>query len=306
MKAATVSRLLRLYPECWRERYGEEFAALLEEHPHSPKAVLDTVWAAWEAHMNLRMDRRDPAALGGVIWSAWMAAVAAGIILYGIVDDSPFVEAFGTNALLGASWLGIEIGSVMAGLAVALAAAAVGWPLVRQALASHRRDILWRLALPGIAFAAVFVWIIAILIATGGRWAASPWAVSFEQPGWPSATFRWITGSVSAVLLLAALVVSAVSIIQALRLSQPALRHLRFAVRLAPVAAAGTMLMFVCTLLWGIAANSVAHDTLQQHLGPLGLTSLSGWFLSAVLFGASSIFSARAAWHSRSLQFHRG
>jgi hypothetical protein len=39
-----VARLLvALHPKCWREEYGEEFAALLDESRLSPSAVLDVV-----------------------------------------------------------------------------------------------------------------------------------------------------------------------------------------------------------------------------------------------------------------------
>lgn len=40
------SRLVGLYPARWRERYGTEFSALLEELPASPSVVLDVVVAA--------------------------------------------------------------------------------------------------------------------------------------------------------------------------------------------------------------------------------------------------------------------
>jgi hypothetical protein len=40
------SRLVGLYPEHWRERYGTEFSALLEELPASPSVVLDVAVAA--------------------------------------------------------------------------------------------------------------------------------------------------------------------------------------------------------------------------------------------------------------------
>jgi hypothetical protein len=43
--------LLRLYPAAWRERYGDEFAALLEERPLSPFDVLDIVFGAFDARV---------------------------------------------------------------------------------------------------------------------------------------------------------------------------------------------------------------------------------------------------------------
>jgi hypothetical protein len=41
--------LLRLYPRAWRQRYGAEFAALLEQQPLTPLAVVDVVRGALDA-----------------------------------------------------------------------------------------------------------------------------------------------------------------------------------------------------------------------------------------------------------------
>jgi hypothetical protein len=44
-------RLVGLYPAAWRRRYGEEFLALLEEHPPRSLHVIDIVWGAIDAHL---------------------------------------------------------------------------------------------------------------------------------------------------------------------------------------------------------------------------------------------------------------
>jgi hypothetical protein len=46
--------LLRCYPARWRERYGEEFAALLEERPLGPFDVADVLLGALDAQLHLR------------------------------------------------------------------------------------------------------------------------------------------------------------------------------------------------------------------------------------------------------------
>jgi DnaJ homolog subfamily C member 28 len=43
--------LLALYPRRWRARYGEEFLALLEDTPLSPRMVLDCLRGALDAHV---------------------------------------------------------------------------------------------------------------------------------------------------------------------------------------------------------------------------------------------------------------
>lgn len=46
--------LLRCYPRRWRARYGEEFAALLEERSLGPFDVIDVLLGALDAHLHLR------------------------------------------------------------------------------------------------------------------------------------------------------------------------------------------------------------------------------------------------------------
>lgn len=50
MKAATIRKLLRLYPRSWRDRYEEEFVALLEQRPPTLGERADIVWGAAIAH----------------------------------------------------------------------------------------------------------------------------------------------------------------------------------------------------------------------------------------------------------------
>jgi hypothetical protein len=49
-----MSRLVRLYPAAWRDRYGDELAALLEDRPPGPFDVADLVLCAIDAHLHLR------------------------------------------------------------------------------------------------------------------------------------------------------------------------------------------------------------------------------------------------------------
>ena len=46
MKASLARRLTRLYPNWWRERYGEEFQAHLEGAPHDLRTLADVACGA--------------------------------------------------------------------------------------------------------------------------------------------------------------------------------------------------------------------------------------------------------------------
>jgi drug/metabolite transporter (DMT)-like permease len=49
-----IALLLRLYPAAWRRRYGDEFAAVLEERPLGPFDVADVLLGALDAHLHRR------------------------------------------------------------------------------------------------------------------------------------------------------------------------------------------------------------------------------------------------------------
>jgi hypothetical protein len=48
-----MSRLVRLYPAAWRDRYGDELAALLEDRRPGPFDVADLLLGAIDAHLHL-------------------------------------------------------------------------------------------------------------------------------------------------------------------------------------------------------------------------------------------------------------
>jgi len=111
--------LVRVYPPAWRERYGEEFEALLAAGPGGVRTVLDVVWAALCERVSptkgdamngrLRLQRFDswsvraPWAIYGlapvmllglayfialfVLWSGWRIFLAG--------QNSPFVPVYG-------------------------------------------------------------------------------------------------------------------------------------------------------------------------------------------------------------------
>ena len=49
-----MSLLVRLYPASWRERYGDEMAAMLEDRPPGPFDLADLLLGALDAHLHLR------------------------------------------------------------------------------------------------------------------------------------------------------------------------------------------------------------------------------------------------------------
>jgi len=72
--------LIRLYPRDWRDRYGDEFEAMLEEQPTNVASVADVVLGAVDAHLTARSPenrgwwlRKLPGfllTLGALVWAA--------------------------------------------------------------------------------------------------------------------------------------------------------------------------------------------------------------------------------------------
>ncbi len=61
-----MSWLLRLYPRAWRRRYGEEFAALLEQQRLTPRLVLDVLRGALDAHLHPHVAPGQPTELAAI------------------------------------------------------------------------------------------------------------------------------------------------------------------------------------------------------------------------------------------------
>ena len=318
MTSRTAARLVSLYPRRWRTRYGEEFAALLEEHPFSFKTFANTFCSAAEAHMRAAVSHQcDWGIVVGSIWSAWIAAVFAGLILYGTVDDSPLLASMNQNSIFAASWTVIQIGCILAVSAIVMAGLPLALSMGLYAMRERRRDVSLRLAVPFIAASVLIAWVAAVLISSGGHWAASPWAVAFSRPDWPTGTVRWITGSISAALLILCCFASAASVtallrktrLLNLRIALPGgslqLEPLSFAAMLAPCVATGIFIMLVGVVVWGCIAIRLSATAFHGCVGPLGLTSLTAWVLSAVIFGLAALISGRAAWRSRILSADR-
>ncbi len=60
-----MTRLLRLYPKRWQQRYGDEFAALVESQPRSATLVFDVLRGALDAWLRPQLAPRPSAAPAG-------------------------------------------------------------------------------------------------------------------------------------------------------------------------------------------------------------------------------------------------
>src|SRR6185437_7970616 len=82
----TKSWLLSLYPAEWRERYGDEFVALLDDCQLSPLYLLDIVRGALDAHRQQALPTRRTLPMMNrtrraeiTVFCAWIVFVVAGL-----------------------------------------------------------------------------------------------------------------------------------------------------------------------------------------------------------------------------------
>jgi hypothetical protein len=164
-----VRPLIRLYPERWRERYGEEFAALVASEPPRVRLVLDVLvgaldaWLAPQSHWAGAATRPSGGGGGGSVMRiltcrssglspAEQVRGAVLLIAATVAISASYIAVnrmFGENLWLEA--LGIAV------FPFALVIATLQRPLRRHALAT-------RLVLGAILFALVY------LLSLAGAW----------------------------------------------------------------------------------------------------------------------------------------
>jgi hypothetical protein len=300
-------RLVRLYPRAWRDRYEEEFVALLEERPASIGDVFDVALGATDAWLSPQVvsDRSEGrlvvvARLRGsmlmVLW-AWALLVVAGVGFQKMTEYEDFVRAARENAVVGGAFAAVVGGAVLALAAILISGAPIGFAATRRALAEGRKDVPLLLSVPPLSLAA-FVGYLLVL----------------TKIIYPALGALAVHGAVNVVLFLSvvsaflvAAVVSVVAVSAAVGRSGVGERHFRFALTCAAVAAVAMVVVLAGTVVWGVALRVQAPALFTGDDGILATPTYATWvvivsamFLSccvasvAVLRGLSAGRSGRS------------
>jgi len=101
MNPALARLLTRLYPPAWRERYGEEFQALLEMGPSDLSTFANSIWSALREHIvptrggnmdpnpnSFRSILKQPSAFLPLAMSLTAIGVLCGAAIYGILNGA--------------------------------------------------------------------------------------------------------------------------------------------------------------------------------------------------------------------------
>jgi hypothetical protein len=152
-----MSAILRLYPRAWRERYGDELAALLEDHPASLLDEFDLIRGALDARLHPQVPGTDvapeqeipmnqrllgiAAAIGGIAWIVGFATMFVlpresegyrnpSLAVVGVAVAIPLIGiALGMLGTRSDSPASSRTGLIVAGISVVIAPLALGlWP----------------------------------------------------------------------------------------------------------------------------------------------------------------------------------
>jgi len=301
MNARLIRQLIRFYPPEWRLRYGEEFQGLLETYPSNPRTIVDVIGAAARERIlsirRFKMDRRQNSL--ALMLYASLAAIAAGINFYWTVDDTRLAAAMSNYSALFTSWNLVRAGSLLALVAFAAIGAPVFLSILKTAWAARRWDVVRRLAVAPCAGLVTLAWMFAATRFSGGHWVPTPWDVTGDwvaPHAWPPPATRWALSSVTFILMTAGIIVSAISLREAIRRSDLTKHRLLWFKTSSMLLASAIAAMAIGMLAWGwFAQQYAASDFHVRDGGLFSSTNFASWFASCIVFLAATVMAVKGA-----------
>jgi hypothetical protein len=287
---------LRLYPVAWRERYGEEFAALLEDQPLTPRVALDVLLGALDARLVALW------ALGGgsrmvnrlrstqiAIFCAYICFVIAGMGFQKMSEYDDFATGARQHTVVGVAFDVIVAGAAVSLLAVLAGGVPLALAALRFAWMNKRRDIALLLATPAIALA-VLITYGAFLLHVVNRGTAQ-----FAKPA-SGVTAR---DKFFFALLLAGFGIAAVAstwaVSKAVRRAEIAPPLFRFARVPALVTALVMLAVTLATLVWGLGLRAADSSLFAENDGVLSTNTTLSWLAIVAVMGGASVVALVAA-----------
>jgi hypothetical protein len=281
-----VGRIVRLYPRAWRERYEEEFVAMLEQGPVSIKDLFDVALGAVDAWLRpqvvregrLVMVARMRGSVLAVLW-AWVGLVVGGVGFRKMTEYDEFVRAAQDSALVGVAFDTVVVGAVVALAAVTVGCAPVAFVVLRKALAEGRKDVPLLLCMPpvfGVGFVGYVLLLTKIIYPAIGR-------VTVHD----TVNVALLLSLVGAFLLAA--LASAGAITAAVRRVEVGGRALRFALYPAAVAAAAMVVVLVATAVWGLSLRAQAPALFTGDEGILATPTYADWLAIVAVMAVSTV-----------------
>jgi len=293
--------LVGLYPRAWRERYEEEFVAMLGQRPASVSDLVDVAFGVLDTWVRPQVVSEGGrfvipkmrSSLLAVLW-AWVGFVAAGVGFQKMSEYEDFVSAARENPVVGISFETVVVGAIVALAALVVGGAPIVLAAVREALAEGRRDVPLLFCVPLFSAAAFVGYVLVlgkIIYPTLGRLAVHD-VVNV-------ALFLSLGG---AFLLAAAASAAAVSV--AVSRGKIGARFYRFALFPGTLVALAMGVVLVATVVWGLALRAQAPALFSGDEGVLATPTAASW-LAIVAVMAVRACAALAA-TVRGLRARRG
>ncbi len=300
MSPAVRAWLTRLYPPAWRERYAVEFDALLEQCLHSPLDVLDVVFGALDAHLQLlngeyvnwrmmnMLNKLRTTLL--MVFTAYIGFIVAGMTLNGLLDDSPMIPLMQTDPVSSLAMTVIKAFAVIALLAVFVGSLPLAITVIRRAFTIDRRNLAY-LLVPVISFFVLVLYLgFVFLVATGRIQLAG--VVQVVQPGnFPVGNRLMLAGVMLIFVLGAAASTGAVwKVVSRTDVEQATFRNgsgtwnvdiYKFAYIPAIIVSLSMLVMSVATIIWSYLVFTALPQVYSGNYG-LWQTSTRPWIYGVI------------------------
>lgn len=290
--------LVALYPETWRERYEEEFLALLEECPLSLMSLLDVIVSALDAHLHstavfgrmlTMLQRLRSTAI--TVFCAYIVFVLAGLGYWNMTED--YVEKLNVHPAIAIPFYALQAGSIISLLAVLAGGLPIALAVARRAFVTRQWRPLLLLGVPPVSLA---VWV-----------GYTIFMVRVLAPlvnGDHAHPLAHITGLIWIGLFHLAAVVSTTAVVVAVRQSEIGLSLFQFARIPAALATLSMAAMLAATIGWGIALKAVDPQVFNGAYGIywIGSNTAVSWLLIVVVMAGATAVAAVSTWRGLSLR----
>ena len=266
--------LLNLYPPAWRARYGDEFAALLEDCPLTLTTFADVVLGALDARIapqdttgRILAMINQPRRTAIAVFSAYILYVLAGMGFQKMSEYDDFFSAAHTYGLIGTGYTVLYIGAIVSLLAVLAGGLPLAFAALRFAWANRRWDIPLLLSVPVFAFAALIGYGTLLLHVIG--------------PATHTTSIHDGLGilfplSLAGVLVLLA-IASTAGVALAVARSEIDQRLLRYAYVPAVVTTLAMALTVAGLVMWGLGVRAYAPDLWIGNDGLAATSTIGSW-----------------------------
>jgi hypothetical protein len=278
---------VRLYPAAWRDRYGDEFGALLEETRLSIPVLFDVVVAAADAHVHPAGPRRrwplmiEPIRRSELaVFASWVVFVVAGLAFQRMTEGDPFVPIASGQAVVGISYAAIVAGAVVSLAAVAVGGIPIALAIARAAIDQRRWRQLALLAVPPIALA-TWIGLTLYLVSRSEPATSDPWRV---------VTFLGWVGSFVVAAIASTIAVGAAALAAEIDGS-----FYRRAALPAMITALAMGVVALAVTAWGIALAVASPSAFWSSEGILGSSTPLTWLGIVSAMAAATAVAVRSA-----------